>query len=89
MQPHTPHLFSPKFCLLEVFRLVKITTIADALKCAAKIKAGKACSATEMKATITLLDTALKTSRRSLRAAKQQLSRSDNMVTRLMAKIGL
>ena len=69
--------------------LVKITTIADALKCASKINAGKACSASEMRATIKLLDTALKTSRRSLRAAKQQLTRSDNMVTRLMAKIGL
>ena len=89
MQAPTPLLFNPKFCLLEVLRMVKITTIADALKCAAKIKAGKACSASEMKATITLLETALKTSRRSLRAAKQQLTRSDNMVTRLMAKIGL
>ena len=69
--------------------MVKITTIADALKCAAKIKAGKACSAAEMRATITLLDTALKTARRTARTTKQALARSDNMVTRLMAKIGL
>ncbi len=89
MRQSTPRSFNPNYCLLEVLFMVKITTIADALKCAAKIKAGKACSASEMKATITLLDTALKTSRRSLRAARQQLTRSDNMVTRLMAKIGL
>jgi hypothetical protein len=69
--------------------MAKITTIADALKCAAKIKAGKACSAAEMRATISLLSTALSTSRRTLRAAKDNLARSDNMVTRLMSKIGL
>jgi len=69
--------------------MVKVTTIADALKCASKIKAGKACSAAEMRATIKLLDTAVRTSRRSLRLTKQQLSRSDNMVQRLLAKVGL
>jgi hypothetical protein len=69
--------------------MVKITTIADAMKCAAKINAGKACSAAEMRATIKLMDTALKTARRTARATKEQLKRSDNMVTRLMAKIGL
>jgi len=69
--------------------MVKITTIADALKCASKVKAGKACSASEMRATIKLLDTALKTARRTARTTKQALARSDNMVTRLMAKIGL
>ncbi len=69
--------------------MAKITTIADALKCAAKIKSGKACSAAEMRATISLLSTALSTSRRTLRAAKDNLARSDSMVTRLMSKIGL
>ena len=69
--------------------MAKITTIADALKCAAKVKAGKSCSASEMRATIALMSTALSTSRRSLRAAKDSLARSDNMVTRLMSKIGL
>jgi len=68
---------------------MKVTTIADALKCAAKINSGKACSAAEMRATIKLLDTALKTARRTARTTKQALARSDNMVTRLMAKIGL
>lgn len=69
--------------------MAKITTIADALKCASKINAGKACSASEMRATIKLLNTALRTSKRSLRTVKDNLARSDNMVTRLMAKIGL
>ncbi len=68
---------------------MKVTTIADALKCAAKVKAGKSCTVSEMKATITLLDTALKTARRTARTTKEALARSDNMVTRLMAKIGL
>ncbi len=68
---------------------MKVTTIADALKCASKINQGKACSAAEMRSTIKLLDTALKTARRSARTAKDALKRSDSMVTRLMAKIGL
>lgn len=68
---------------------MKVTTIADALKCASKISNGKACSASEMRATIKLLDTGLKTSRRTVRELKHQLSRSDGLVTRLMAKIGL
>jgi hypothetical protein len=69
--------------------MAKITTIADALKCASKVNAGKACSAAEMRATIKLLNTALQTARRTARSTKQALARSDNMVTRLMAKIGL
>lgn len=67
----------------------KITTIADALKCAKKVNDGKACSATELRATVKLLSTALKTARRTARSTKEALARSDNMVTRLMAKIGL
>ena len=69
--------------------MVKITTIADALKCASKINAGKACTASEMRATIKLLDTGLKTSRRTVRELKRQLTRSDGLVQRLMSKIGL
>ena len=69
--------------------MVKVTTIADALKCASKIKAGKACTVSEMRSTITLLDTARKTALRTARATKKALDRSDNMVTRLMGKIGL
>jgi hypothetical protein len=67
----------------------KITTIAQALRCVSNVKQGKACSMQDAKATMILLDTALKTARRSARATKKALLSSDNMVTRLMAKIGL
>lgn len=67
----------------------KITTIADALRCASKVNQGKACSMAELRATVTLLDTARKTALRTARSTKTALMRSDNMVTRLMAKIGL
>ena len=85
----TPLSFNLKFYLLEVISLAKITTIADALKCASKVKAGKACTVSEMRSTIELLDTARKTALRTARATKQALVRSDNMVSRLMGKIGL
>ena len=68
---------------------MKITTIADALKCASKVNAGKACTAAEMRATIKLLDTGLKTSRRTIRELKRQVTDKDSMVRRLLAKIGV
>lgn len=68
---------------------MKITTIADALKCVSKVNQGKACSAAEMKATIILLDRARKTAVASARQAKKALKASDNMVTRLLSKVGL
>lgn len=67
----------------------KINNIAAALRCAASVRAGKACSMADARATMLLLDTAIKTSRRTGSALKQQLAQSDNMVTRLLAKIGL
>jgi len=67
----------------------KINNIAAALRCASNIKQGKACSMADARATVMLLDTAVKTSRRTGTALKRQLAQSDNMVTRLMAKIGL
>jgi hypothetical protein len=67
----------------------KINNIAAALRCASNIKQGKACSMADARATVMLLDTAIKTSRRTGSALKKQLAQSDNMVTRLMAKIGL
>jgi len=67
----------------------KINNIAGALRCAASVRAGKACTMADARATMMLLDTAVKTSRRTGSALKQQLTQSDNMVTRLLAKIGL
>jgi len=68
---------------------MKVKTIADAMKCASKVNAGQACSAAELRATVKLLSQALKTAKATARAAKRSLKESDNMVTRLMAKIGL
>ena len=68
---------------------MKVKTIADAMKCASKVNAGQACTASELRATVKLLSSALKTAKSTARAAKNQLKASDNMVTRLMAKIGL
>jgi len=89
MRLDTLPLFKAKCCPLEVLDLVKVTTIADAMKCAAKINAGKACSAAEMRATIKLLDTGLKTSRRTIREMKRQITDKDSMVRRLLAKLGV
>lgn len=70
-------------------RSSKIITIADALKCAAKVKAGKACSAAELRSTVLLLTMALSTARRTARAARTKAADQDNMIGRLMGKIGL
>lgn len=67
----------------------KIITVAHALRCVSNVKQGKACSMQDAKATMILLDTALKTARRTGRATKKALVASDNMVTRLLGKIGL
>ncbi len=67
----------------------KITTIAQASACVAKMRQGKSCSAAEMRATALLLDGALKTARRSTRSLKDQLARSEDMVKTLLGRIGL
>lgn len=67
----------------------KIVNIAAALRCVAQMKQGKSCSMADARATAMLLDTALKTARRTGSSAKKQLMASDNMVTRLLAKLGV
>ncbi len=67
----------------------KITNIAMALRCASHIKQGKACSMADARATAMLLDTALKTARRNASSSKKALIASDNMVTRLLMKLGV
>jgi len=69
--------------------LMKVKTIADALKCASKVNAGQACSAAEMRATVKLLSSALKTAKSTASTVKKQLKRSDDMVARLLSKVGL
>ena len=68
---------------------MKITTIAQASACVAKMRQGKSCSAAEMKATALLLDQALKTARATSRTLKDQLARSDSMVKALLSRVGL
>lgn len=63
------------------------TNIAMATKCAAKVRAGKACSMAELKATVMLLDTGLKTGRRTLRLAKNQLTEKTLMVRDLLGRV--
>jgi hypothetical protein len=67
----------------------KITNIAAALRCASHIKQGKACTMADARATAMLLDTGLKTARRNASASKKALMASDNMVTRLLMKLGV
>ena len=67
----------------------KITNIAMALRCASHIKQGKACSMADARATAMLLDTAVKTARRNASSSKKALMASDNMVTRLLMKLGV
>lgn len=69
--------------------MAKITTIAQASQCVAKMRQGKSCSAAEMRATALLLDQALKTARSTSRTLKDQLSRSEDMVKALLSRIGL
>lgn len=67
----------------------KIITIAQALRCVSNVKQGKACSMQDAKATMLLLDTALKTARRSGRALKKQVTDKDNLIARLLGRVGL
>lgn len=48
------------------------TNIAMALKCAAKVRMGKACSMKELRATVMLLDQARKTGQQTARMLKEQ-----------------
>ena len=68
---------------------MKITNIGDAAKCLAKLRAGKACTAAEAKATAMILGTALDSSKRTARMLRQQLSESKAMAAALLSRIGL
>jgi len=62
------------------------TNIAMATKCAAKVQAGKPCTMAELKATVMLLNTGLKTGRRSLKMARDQLKEKTLMVRDLLGR---
>lgn len=63
--------------------------IAQALACAAKVKAGKACTVAEMRATITLMSQALSTARSTAKAAKREADEAKEMLSRALGRLGL
>lgn len=62
--------------------------IAQALSCAAKVKAGKSCTVAEMRATIVLMSQALSTARATAKQAKREASNAMDMVNRLLGRLG-
>ena len=58
------------------------TNIAMALKCAAKVRQGKACTMKELKATVMLLDEARKTGQRTARMLKDQNAFLERFINR-------
>lgn len=66
-----------------------VRTIADASRCAAKLAAGKPCTIGEMKSTIAVLNTALKTARVTARAAKKEAKNATESFRALLSRVGL
>ena len=66
-----------------------VKTIADASRCAAKVAQGKACTMAELKATVALLNDALKTARSTAKMAKKEAMEAKDMVGKLLSRIGL
>jgi uncharacterized protein GlcG (DUF336 family) len=66
-----------------------VKTIADASSCAAKLAEGKACTMAEMKATIRILNSALKTARSTAKAAKREARTATENFRGLLSRVGL
>lgn len=66
-----------------------VKTIADASRCAAKLAEGKACTQAELKATVSILNAALKTARATAKVAKREAAEAKDMVGKLLSRIGL
>ena len=64
-----------------------IETIADASSCAAKVARGEACTMAELKATVNILNGALKTARATAKAAKREASEAKDMVKALLSRL--
>ena len=62
--------------------------IAQAMSCAAKIRAGKSCTQAELKAVAVILSQALSSSRAATRAAKEKASDLQQMVNTLRSRVG-
>lgn len=70
-------------------KMKQIETIADASSCAAKVARGEACTMAELKATVSLLNGALKTARSTAKAAKREAMEAKDMLGRLLSRVGL
>lgn len=66
-----------------------IKTIADATSCASKIANGQSCTQAEMKATIRILNGALKTARSTAKAAKREALNANDMLKSILSRVGL
>ncbi len=66
-----------------------VRTVADASRCAAKLAEGKPCTMAEMKSTIRILNTALKTARVTARAAKKEAKSASESFRALLSRVGL
>jgi hypothetical protein len=53
-------------------RKITVTTIADALKCVRKLKQGKACTMQELKSSLLLLETGMKTAQRTVKELRDR-----------------
>lgn len=59
------------------------------MSCANKLASGKSCTMAEMKATIRLLNGALKTARATAKAAKREAVEAKDMFRSLLSRVGL
>ena len=61
---------------------ITVSTIADALRCARKIKQGKSCTMQEMKSTILLLETGMKSAQRGVKEALDRTNFLERLLNR-------
>ncbi len=66
-----------------------IETVADAMSCANKMASGKSCTQAEMKATVRILNGALKTARTTARTAKREALEAKDMLKSILNRVGL
>lgn len=66
-----------------------VSTIADAMNCATKMANGKSCTQAEMKATVRILNGALKTARTTARMAKREALEARDMLKSVLGRVGL
>ncbi|GAG55471.1 unnamed protein product [marine sediment metagenome] len=59
-----------------------ISTIADALRCARKVKQGKSCTMQELKSTVLLLETGMKSAQRGVKEARDRTDFLERLLNR-------